>query len=243
MKNTILILFLGMSLSCLAQDSQLFQNTWYLHNLNINTQNNVPPINSEVMSISLTLNTNNLNTNNYNYFSSWVCESLGGEVDYDDVNQNFMFTSLAQTLGGGCYQTSNANYESLYFNYYFNNVNNPFEYSILSNSDGSKTLTVTNFSGDKAVYGSVVLSLQEYSINGFSVSPNPVLDELFISEIAGLSNFSIAVFNINGKQVLSLNRSDLSANSLNVEKLSKGLYFILFEDKLGRIAMKKFIKK
>ena len=73
--------------------------------------------------------------------------------------------------------------------------------------------------------------------------PNPVLDELFISEIEGLNNFSIAVFNISGKQVLSLNRSNLKTESFNVEKLSKGLYFILFEDKLGRIEMKKFIKK
>jgi len=236
MKNNILFLFLGMSLSCLAQDSQLFQNTWYLHNLIINTQNNVPPVSNEISSVSLLFNMDNSLT-------SWVCESFQGVVDYDDVNQTFMFTSYAITLGGGCDLTNDKQYEQLYFDFYFDNLNNLFEYSILSNSDGSKTLTVTNFSGDKAVYGSVVLSLHEYSINGVSVSPNPVLDELFISGIAGLSNFSIAIFNINGKQILSLNNSDVSSKSLNVEKLTKGLYFILFEDKLGQFEMKKFIKK
>jgi len=236
MKKNILLLFLGMSLSCLAQDSQLFQNTWYLHNLIINTQNNVPPVSNEISSVSLIFNTSD-------YLTSWVCESLGGDVDYDDVNKDFMFTSYAETLGGGCYLTNDRQFEQLYLHFYSNNLNNPFEYSILSNGDGSKTLTVTNFSGDKAVYGSVVLSINEFSINSFSVHPNPVLDELFISEIEGLNNFSIAVFNISGKQVLSLNRSNLKTESFNVEKLSKGLYFILFEDKLGRIAMKKFIKK
>ena len=130
-----------------------------------------------------------------------------------------------------------------YLHFFTNNLNNPFEYSILSNSDGSKTLTVTNFSGDKAVYGNRVLSLDEYSINLISVYPNPVLDKLFISGIEELNNFSIAIFNINGKQVLSLNNSEVSRKSLNVEKLTKGLYFILFEDKLGQFAMKKFIKK
>jgi len=236
MKNTILILFLGMSLSCLAQDSQLFQNTWYLHNLIINTQNNVPPVSNEITYVNLIFNTDNSLT-------SSVCEGLYAEANYDDTNQSFMFTSYVESLGGGCYLTNDRQFELLYLHFYSNNLNNPFEYSILSNSDGSKTLTVSNSSGDKTVYGSVVLSTHEYSVNRFSVSPNPVLDELFISEIEGLSNFSIAIFNINGKRVLSLNRSNLKTESFNVEKLSKGLYFILFEDKLGRIEMKKFIKK
>lgn len=236
MKNNILILFLGMSLSCLAQDSQLTQNTWYLHNLIINTQNNVPPVSNEISSVSLLFNTDSSLT-------SSVCESLWADVDYDDVNQTFMLTSYAVTLGGGCDLTNDRQFELLYLHFYSNNLNNPFEYSILSNSDGSKTLTVTNFSGDKAVYGSGVLSLDEYSINLISVYPNPVLDKLFISGIEELNNFSIAIFNINGKQVLSLNNSEVSRKSLNVEKLTKGLYFILFEDKLGQFAMKKFIKK
>jgi len=238
MKKNILILFLGVSLSCLAQDSQLFQNTWYLHNLIINTQNNVPTTSMDVTHVSLYFN----NTVNRNYVSGSVCNSFSADADFDDTNQSFILTSFIQTLGG-CDLASDTQYELLYFHFYSDHLNSPFEYSILSNSDGSKTLTVTNYSGDKAVYGSVVLSLHEYSINRFSVSPNPVLDELFISEIEGLNNFSIAIFNINGKQVLSLNSSDVSTNSINVEKLSKGLYFILFDDKLEQFEMKKFIKK
>ena len=236
MKNNILIIFLGISLSCLAQDSRLFQNTWYLHNLIINSQHNVPPINNEIESIYLILNVDNS-------LSSSVCESLSGIVDYDDVNQDFMFTYLVQSLGGGCSQTSNANFESLYFNYYSNNTNDPFDYFISINSDGSKTLTITNSSGDKAVYSSDVLSLNAYSKNSFSVYPNPVKDDLYISKISELNSFNITIFNIKGKHVLSLKSSDLNAESFNVEKLSKGLYFVLFEDKKGRFAMKKFIKK
>ncbi|MDG1393441.1 MAG: T9SS type A sorting domain-containing protein [Flavobacteriaceae bacterium] len=236
MKNNILIIFLGISLSCLAQDSRLFQNTWHLHNLIINSQHNVPPINNEIKSISLILNVDNS-------LSSSVCESLSSIVDYDDVNQTFMLTSYAVSLGGGCYLTNDRQFEFLYLHFYTNNLNNPFEYSILSNSDGSKTLTVTNSSGDKAVYSSDVLSLNAYSKNSFSVYPNPVKDDLYISKISELNSFNITIFNIKGKHVLSLKSSDLNAESFNVEKLSKGLYFVLFEDKKGRFAMKKFIKK
>ena len=214
MKNNILIIFLGISLSCLAQDSRLFQNTWYLHNLIINSQHNVPPINNEIESISLILNVDNS-------LSSSVCESISGIVDYDDVNQTFMLTSYTVTLGDGCYLTNDRQFEFLYLHFYTNNLNNPFEYSILSNSDGSKTLTK----------------------NSFSVYPNPVKDDLYISKISELNSFNITIFNIKGKHVLSLKSSDLNAESFNVEKLSKGLYFVLFEDKKGRFAMKKFIKK
>ena len=89
MKYLILILSMISSLQCFAQDPELLENTWYLQNVIINSQDNFPPVNSEVNSIPTYFKGIG--------FSTMVCNDLFGLIEYD--NQTFSFPkSLSATL-------------------------------------------------------------------------------------------------------------------------------------------------
>ncbi|MCF6308379.1 MAG: hypothetical protein L3J09_10525 [Flavobacteriaceae bacterium] len=48
MKKLLSILLLVISVLSYSQDIRLFEHTWYLHDLVINGESNVPPINDEI---------------------------------------------------------------------------------------------------------------------------------------------------------------------------------------------------
>jgi hypothetical protein len=86
------------------------------------------------------------------------------------------------------------------------------------------------------------LSLEDISTIEFNIFPNPVKDKLFISTSFDLLSYKANIFNINGKQVLSLNDSKLNNNSIDLQELTSGIYFVQINDNQGRSAIKKFIK-
>ncbi len=235
MKNiNILFFILFAYFSCNAQDPQLFENTWYLQNLIIDGQDNLPPNNEDVPFITVSFNEN--------LFFTFVCDGLDGIVIYN--NSQFSFDSWSMTLGGcfGINATENAVYQGIYLGEFFiSNIDNPFTYSI-TDEGSSKTLVIFSSNGDEAIYSSVLLSTQDYSTNLFTILPNPVKDELFISGTIDWNDFTVNIFNINGKLILSVNDSNLNNKSIDVQKLNSGIYFILLKDKNGRSIIKKFIK-
>ncbi len=231
----ILILVLFASLSSYAQDPQLFENTWYLQNVIIDGQDNLPPSNNEVPHVGLDFS---LSTPQ---FITYVCNSAEGEVNYDLVNPTFNFIDDLSITLILCNDNTNQFFENLYFNFYLNDILETFSYSIISNVD-TKTLIITSSSGDEAIYSSELLSTQNFSTDLFTIYPNPIKDELFISSKFALNDFNIFIYNIDGKLILSLNDSELNNNSIDVQKLNSGIYFILLKDREGRSLMKKLIK-
>ncbi len=86
MKNIICILFLATTAQVLAQDPQLFENTWYLHDLIIEGQSNIPPINNEIPFVPADFTVPD-------FFQTGMCESGGGgEISYNGSNE-FSFPS------------------------------------------------------------------------------------------------------------------------------------------------------
>jgi surface protein len=78
-------------------------------------------------------------------------------------------------------------------------------------------------------------SITDLEKNLFTISPNPTIDFLFISDIK--KPLSISIYNLLGKEVLS----SITTGSVNVKSLAKGIYVIRINEGLKEIR-KKFIK-
>jgi len=238
MKKIITILItVTTCFSSYAQDPQLFENTWYLQNVIVNGNNNFPPSNSEVEFVPAIFT-------EPNSLSTTVCNTFDTVLDFSNPDE-FTITSYSLTLIF-CNLQVNSDFEGIYFDFFFDQATqdpytDPFPYDIVVNGS-QKTLTITNVNGGMAIYGNELLSTQDYSKNLFTIFPNPVKNDLFVSGTIDLNDVKINIFDINGKLVLSLNGFDANNKSIDLQELGSGIYFILLENKQGRSAMKKFIK-
>lgn len=228
MKNLYIILILLFIVRVQAQDTDLILNTWYLQNVIIEGNDNFPPSNSEVSTIT---------ANFYmTEFFSAVCDALSGTITYNDDNNTFILNAGVTFIG--CSIQDSTDFQLLYLeNFYFNNMDNPFSYSIEETSNVNKTLTVTNILGNQAIYTSEVLTVQEFTNSSIKIYPNPVNSILSVYNNTIFENLKITTFDLFGKKVLPT-----SFNSIDMNGLNSGLYIILIEDQNGELVTKKIIK-
>ena len=92
--------------------------------------------------------------------------------------------------------------------------------------------TITVVEGD-------TLSIEDEALADVEIYPNPVKDILTITTSAQLTDYVATVFDINGKRVMN---QKLSSNSLDVNELQTGIYFLRLESE-GRSIKRKFIKQ
>lgn len=86
---------------------------------------------------------------------------------------------------------------------------------------------------------STVLGLQTFENSGFTLFPNPVTSELFITNTLGNEILSISIFNSIGKRVFITQQI---SKELDIQFLSKGIYFIKISTENGIFATK-FLKE
>jgi len=233
-----LIVILSLILICnlgFAQDPQLIENTWYLQNVIIDGQSNIPPPpNDEVPFVYINFSTDS--------FSTAGCDQLSGEVEYGTSGATFFFPDVIDQTFLDCENEENNLFDDIYFSFFYDSQTEIFTYEITTETNGSKTLVIISASGDEAIYSSELLSSYDFANSSFVIYPNPVKDELFISTISNFSDFAVTIFDIDGKRVLSLNVTNFNTKAIDVQKLTSGIYFILLKDNQGRTAMKKLIK-
>ena len=68
--------------------------------------------------------------------------------------------------------------------------------------------------------------LDEFSINGLSVYPNPTQTELSISTKVSLGNATIKLTDLNGREVLNIERNLIDTISINTANLQDGIYIL-----------------
>ena len=96
----------------------------------------------------------------------------------------------------------------------FVNVTPPYEYT----GNGSQI-------GD--AFWSTVLGIEDFENNlSFTISPNPTTTILNIQLSKSLTNGTIKVFDILGKQILTKELSPNNLTQINISNLSKGMYLI-----------------
>lgn len=81
---------------------------------------------------------------------------------------------------------------------------------------------------------------EQNDLININIYPNPAENSLFIDGINHNDNLNIEILSIDGKQILS---QRLKENSINIEKLSSGIYFVKITDKEGKIGLQKITKK
>ena len=217
-----------------AQDPRLFDNTWYLHNIIVDGNNNIPPSNTEIENVTA-------NFTNPNGFESSVCDTLEGLLSF--VSSEFIVDIWGMTLGG-CAQLVNTDFQALYLEMFFvAHIDDVFTYTVVEEGNGSTTLTITNILGNQAIYSSQVLSTQEFSENVFYVYPNPASEKVFLQLTLAVVVKEIRLFDLQGR--LIRRESSLKSSMIEIEtsSLHSGLYFVQVIDDNGSASIARFVKE
>jgi len=233
MRFIVILSFIASLNSGFAQDPQLFGNTWYLHNLVINGNNNVPPSNSEVGFVTVAFDVPG--------FETMVCDVLTADISYNGSNE-FTLSNLGATFED-CVMPTNTAFEVLYLDtFYEANSTDPFSYSIVMEGNGSKTLTVTAVTGDQAIYNSELLSTQEFTNSSYIIYPNPVTNSKLV--ISGLDNSYDAkssIYGSDGKKILEFDIEAGDSKTIVVDQLPPGAYYMIIVVANGSIELKTVI--
>jgi hypothetical protein len=223
-------MFCGTSI---AQDPQLFEDTWYLQKLTISGDEFLAPsIMPEI--------TEHIFDEMDSIFSTGYCDALICELSFDITNDSFDILSVTE-LGIGCNNQEDVTFHVLYYDYLEEHLQfNPYSYEI-TNSNDIRYLELTNANGNKALYANQLLAAPEQTIFFVSIYPNPAKDSLTIS-LKSIDNASVTVYNILGVAVLDTTITSTS-NTLNMETLSSGVYLISVTANDGRKQTLKLIKE
>lgn len=232
-KLYILILIATLNFS-FAQDPQIFNNTWYLHNVIVNGEDTIPPNSNMILMFSAT----NLDTN--------ACANLFGEVVFENNTTEFSFLNYGITLSF-CDDADAAIYEQIYFPVFTDGIDTSpaftsyFTYSI-SETEGVKTLIINSAFNKQAIYSDVALSTSQFNKESFSFYPNP--SEGFI-EINLNNSFTksttLEIYNNIGI-LQKTEKLTTTTSRIDINNLASGIYFLKITTENGT-SVKKFIKK
>jgi len=106
----------------------------------------------------------------------------------------------------------------------------------ISKGNNFYRIVAVDLSGAKLISKTVEVSSSK---NNFSLSPNPVRHNLFLSG-ANLNGNSYRIFNMKGQQIA---KGKIQSNEINTQSLAPGSYTISVTDKSGSIQTKQFIKE
>ncbi len=231
MKNIKLILVLLLvCFNSYAQDPQLFENDWYLHNLIIGGEDNIPPVNDEIPYILATFNSDGA-------FETGMCESGGaGNITYTGTTE---FTLSMAWLTGGCYQNYpfNEDYNGLFQSFWGFSTDAVFTYEII-NDGQNRTLIITNPENNNAVFGDDLLSIVDINQSTFYVYPNPVKGFLNIESTTSAEITSINIYDVLGRLVLEENNP---TNQIDISTIDSGMLLLQIETKHS-VTVKKVLK-
>jgi len=247
MKNSkfVFLLFLFSSLggaggSLYAQDPQLFQNTWYLHELVIDGISNIPPINDEIPFIPAQFYENGI-------LDTGMCKNTGsGDLEYIGADG---FLVLEMVFLQGEWNENipfNQDFSNLYQNFWSPLVGSGTIIYDITEEGNTLSLTITSPNGDYAIYeNEAPLSIDSFSNFEFIFYPNPVIEILNVKKMNNtISDVFFSIHNIQGKLVKFESIEEVNTNiSLNVSHLKSGLYFLTISKKNGDKQTLKLIKQ
>ena len=232
MKTLLYILLFNISAISVAQDPQLFENPWYLHKINLNDTDYLPPS---------SFGSCRFNETPYR-FGAQYCDAIDVEATFQ--NTELYLEDDPMFLLGFCIYQDDLNFDTKYFSVFYSSslARNPFSYTITT-TGSSKELEITNADGDIAFYSSEPLSMSEFNVTQISIYPNPVKEELILHSASKSGNLKIKIFNTAGK-LLSTQKLELqNQSSIAISQLATGIYFLKIQDENGNTTIKKFIKE
>ncbi|WP_298419443.1 M43 family zinc metalloprotease [uncultured Kordia sp.] len=102
----------------------------------------------------------------------------------------------------------------------------------------------TSFYRNVKIYENTVLSTVEFPELNTQISmyPNPVQNEITFSTTNGVVLKSISIVDMNGKAIKTISLKNQVQNTVAIDDLSSGVYFVNIRSDKGEIATKKLIK-
>ncbi|RDK88567.1 T9SS type A sorting domain-containing protein [Marinirhabdus gelatinilytica] len=236
MKKYLIALLLVATQALFAQDPQLFENTWYLDELVINSETVIPPSTDEAQNAPLVFS----ESGSVFLIETTVCNLLFGEVVFDNPNPTFSFSSGPGGTTADCQNPINKPFENAYFDFFEDYAVNAFTYETTT-SGTTKTLLITNANGDTALYGDEVLAIKDVMAASVLVFPNPVQEVLTVSANKTMVK-EISIFNIQGQEVMTV-KFQQKHQTIDVGSLKSGIYFLKAESGAGHTLTQKFVKE
>ncbi|MEM7086415.1 MAG: T9SS type A sorting domain-containing protein [Bacteroidota bacterium] len=238
MKKALLLLTAGLiSYSGYSQDPQLIDNDWFLHNLILDGENNIPYNTGVSMNIDFLFDNG---TNEYIIGLPASFEYFTYQVTYHPTDPEFTTTYLVSLTEGVCNIPGGPCdlFFQLYEPFYFDYQETPMTYEITDNGNGTLQLVVTNIDGDQAIYNTFLLGNETRTAVSFKLVPNPTSDVLsLISENQAIT--SLIIYSITGNKVM---QPFVINQQIDVSILPTGLYFLEILTENGS-AVERFIKE
>jgi len=238
----VLVLFFTYINSNAQLEYILTENEWYLYSLTIDGEEHMLPVNAEMPFVSLSFE----DVNSEIIFNAQACNSGFGTVTIDEDNQSFSFLNgeISITLLLCDIQENNI-FDGNYLGFYYNNIETPFVVYITwiddPNSDEELLgIEVVSPNGDSAFYLNWLLSNEDFLASVFKIYPNPVTNSFYISSATN-KNMAVLIYDITGKLILTKSYLE-SQDSINIENLKAGIYFVNISDEEGNTSIKKIIK-
>ena len=229
MKTIYIITFILISFFSKSQQSEITNNTWNLEKVVLNNIEYYFPTSTNTIHATANFTSNN--------FNSHICNTLSADIVLN--NDQIIFNGSGLTLGS-CPDFNNNEYnvfETHYFGQFFgsnttNGIYALYNYQVENINDNLK-LTLINPNGDKAIYWSQNLSVNNQNSDVFKIYPNPVGNILTIETEKNSRNLNITITDIQGKSIIDRILNDSKQNKIDLSKLTSGVYFlrIKIEDK------------
>lgn len=237
MKRILPLTFLLFSFCIKAQQSELFDETWYLTKLNMGGEDfvtpssdtsSMPPFEETIsLDYDTEINQVGMSTNACNGFFIDM-------IELDDIGFTVMGVSV--TLMDCEFPLYDA-HDGRYYSFFGGGADEDFpwagfQYEIIENPDDSKVLKITNPDGDIAYYLNEKMSVKDhFNLDKFQV----VISQKNLI-IKGIEVAQYAIYGLDGKMILSLKSKN---NQIPVNHLSKGIYILKVWDQNQKIFTKK----
>lgn len=207
--------------------------TWYLSRIEIPGNPTIEIQSTESPSLTLTNDLNSITFKNIT-FGDGDCNSFFSDYEVTLTNGNsIQLLDFTPTLA-----FCESEYESQYFSIIGNFSTNFSEFEIVNNGT---TLNVIDLLGVRLVFGDEPLSVSENQLNTLQISlkNNPVDSHLYLRINQSVSELLYQIYSINGKLI---DQAFLGYDTIDVEGLNSGLYFIRFSNEAYQTHTIRFIK-
>ena len=227
----LLIIGLLIHFQSFGQDPDLY-DTWYLKAI-------YPELGDEIIvaEIDPPISPTMIVTENL-IISGIVCNEYGGEMSYNSGDDSLHLIMFGPCLCGTCNNPpqSHVDLENSYFSFFIEGAD--YTYTIVTETNGDKTLRLDNPIFSTVVYRNTLLSLPGNMRSSITLFPNPTSETIFIDSI-NIQIQQMLVYSLSGQKVIEISEN---TDFINVSGLSKGMYFLeIFSE--GGNSIQKFIKK
>lgn len=233
MKHLLYLICLFFVTSSLAQDPQLFDTTWVLHELILDENSITSPIPAQDAQLIfnesedlIIIRQDGCDDNS---------EFSGGIDSYSEMSSFSLFV-FGNPFGSNCNNQTTLDFLFTHAGFYEEPISNSFNYEITTDN-GVITLIITNGENDVAIYRNIPLSVTDTEISVIQLLYNSKTKQLTFSGLQEKNNLNI--YNLLGQEVLHTTvKEDIK---ISVSDLKQGIYLAQLSQG-GKQEVYKFVK-